>query len=85
MNNTLCYIINNLGEKWMPEDSIICKIHKDILEQQYDIKFAPIEIADRFSVEHFCDPIWLGKSLGFHGKHGIAEHYGVKLNFEQTK
>jgi len=22
---------------------------------------------------------WLGKSLGFHGKHGIAEHYGVKL------
>jgi hypothetical protein len=24
---------------------------------------------------------WLGKSLGFHGKHGIAKHYGVELWF----
>jgi hypothetical protein len=67
------------GERFVPEDNIICKIHKGVLENQYGIKFAPVEVADRFSVEHICNPIWLGKSLGFHGKHGIAEHYGVKL------
>ena len=73
------YVITANGEKYIPEDNIICKVHKKILEQQYGIKFAPTEIADRFSIEHNYNPNWFGKSLGFHGKHGIAEHYGVKL------
>jgi hypothetical protein len=36
-------------------------------------------LGDRFSIEYDYGSGWLGKSLGFHGKHGIAEHYGVKL------
>jgi hypothetical protein len=79
MNDVACYVINDLGEKWIPEDNIICKIHKGVLEHQYGIKFAPVEIADRFSIEYDYGSGWLGKSLGFHGKHGVAEHYGVKL------
>jgi hypothetical protein len=79
INDVACYVINDLGEKWIPEDNIICKIHKGVLEHQYGIKFAPVEIADRFSIEYDYGSGWLGKCLGFHGKHGVAEHYGVKL------
>lgn len=61
------------------EDNIICIHNRPILENEYGIKFAPVEIADRFSVEHNVDSPWLGKSLGFHGKHGIAGDYGINL------
>ena len=79
MDDVSCYVINDAGVKSIPEDNIICKIHKNTLEQKYNIKFAPVEIADRFSIEYDYGSGWLGKRLGFHGKHGIAEHYGVKL------
>jgi hypothetical protein len=79
LNNTSYYVINDAMEKWIPEDNIICKIHRSVLKHQYGIEFAPAEIADRFSIEYDYGSSWLGKSLGFHGKHGIAEHYGVKL------
>jgi len=67
------------GQEWLvPEDNIICKIHKDTLVRDYGIKFAPIELANRFSVEHY-NTVWRGQSLGFHGKHGIAKDYGINL------
>ena len=79
MNDVACYVINDAGEKWIPEDNIICKIHRNTLEKDYGIKFAPLHLANQFSIEHFINSEWLGKSLGFHGKHGIAKHYGVEL------
>jgi len=79
MNDSFYYVITESGEKFIPEDNIICKVHREKLEKEYDIKFAPLYIANRFSIEHNYSSVWLGKSLGFHGKHGIAEHYGVKL------
>jgi hypothetical protein len=67
------------GQEWLiPEDNIICKIHRDTLINDYGIKFAPLELANRFSVEHYSTT-WRGKSLGFHGKHGIAIDYGINL------
>lgn len=79
MNDISAYVIDGEGKKWIPEDNIICKIHRYTLESIYGIKFAPPELADRFSIEHNYSSPWLGKSLGFHGKHDIAEYYGVKL------
>jgi hypothetical protein len=79
MNDMSCYVIDNTGTKWIPEDNIICKIHRSVLEKKYNIKFAPPELADRFSIEHNYSSPWLGQSLGFHGKHGVADYYGVKL------
>ena len=79
INDVACYVIDDAGDVWIPEDNIICKIHRKTLEMLYGIKFATPELADRFSIEHNPSSPWLGKSLGFHGKHGIAEHYGVKL------
>ena len=79
MNNSFYYVITESGEKFIPEDNIICKVHREKLEKEYDIKFAPLYIANRFSIEHNYSSVWLGKSLGFHGKHGVADYYGVKL------
>ena len=78
-NDNYYYVIDQNGDKFIPEDNIICKILKPTLENEYGIKFAPSYIADRFSIEHNFNSKWLGKSLGFHGKFGIADHYGVKL------
>jgi hypothetical protein len=61
------------------EDTIIGTTTRPILESQYGIKYAPIELADRFSIEHNTNSPWFKKSLGFHGKHGIANHYDVNL------
>jgi len=73
------------GEKLIPEDVMICRIFREDLEHNYGIKFAPYEIADRWSVECHTEPSpwtgkpnpWLGKSLGFHGKMGIRSFYNV--------
>lgn len=73
------HIINAQGQYEIPEDNVICKIYKSELETKYGIKFAPTHIANRFSVEHNYNHEWVGRSLGFHGKHGIAKNYGVEL------
>jgi hypothetical protein len=79
INNPDNYVFDAYGDKVIPEDNIICKIHRKELEEKYDIKFADGDIVDKFSIEHNMSSPWLGKSLGFHGKHGIAKHYGVEL------
>lgn len=49
-----------------PEDSYLCRVYRDYLEQVYSIKFAPDELADRFSFE-LCQP--KQSTFGFHGWH----------------
>ena len=79
INDSFYYVITETGEKFIPEDNIICKVHREKLEKEYGIKFAPLHIANQFSIERNYSSVWLGKSLGFHGKHGVADYYGVKL------
>jgi hypothetical protein len=68
------------GTRWVPEDTLICLWHADILREKYRIRFAPPELANRFSVEtkHPFTEYWIGKSLGFHNKY-VAHLYGVTL------
>jgi hypothetical protein len=73
------YHVFTKGQYLIPEDNVICKIHRNELETKHGIKFAPSHIANRFSVELNYNHEWVGKSLGFHGKHGIAKNYGVEL------
>lgn len=61
------------------EDELICRHHRAQLEQQHGIKFSPAYLAHRFSIEQVMNNAWLGKSLGFHGKHGIADWYSVQI------
>jgi len=47
-----------------PEDERICRTYRPYLETRYDIRFAPLELARRFSVEHVESPY---STFGFHG------------------
>ncbi|MDD2662762.1 MAG: DUF5672 family protein [Dechloromonas sp.] len=47
------------------EDFVICRDSRRFLENEFDIRFAPISVADRFSVEHRS--IDCKNSFGFHG------------------
>lgn len=64
-----------------PEDNIICRFYRKILEDDYQIKFAPEKLACKFSMENSYDypkqsyNYWIGKSFGFHGNM-LCEHYG---------
>jgi hypothetical protein len=78
-NNSLFYAFDTQGEKVVPEDVIICKIFRNLFETNYGLNFPSGEIADKFSIEHNLRSPWLGKSLGFHGKHGVSDYYGVKI------
>ena len=66
----------NLQYETGGEDYTICVDNGPLLEQQHNIRFAPPELADRFSIELNMTSPWLGHSLGFHGRHGVAGHYG---------
>ena len=52
----------------VPEDNFICLENKDTIELN-GFKFAPVEIAARFSWENPIPEIEVGKSFGFHGRH----------------
>jgi len=79
IDNTEFFVLDYYNDKVIPEDNIICKLYRPKLEQEYGIKFADGDIVDKFSIEHNMSSPWLGKSLGFHGKHGVASHYGIEL------
>jgi glycosyltransferase involved in cell wall biosynthesis len=52
-----------------PEDHHICRTYRPYLEKKYGIKFAPLEVAERFSFEGYMQP---SKHLSDQfGKHGI--------------
>lgn len=70
---------HHADEPIIPEDNIICRVYRQTLENQYNIKFAPAYLADRFSIENKMSSPWLGRSLGFHGRHGVAKHYNIEL------
>ena len=46
------------------EDKVICRELRPVLEEKHGIRFAPVELAERFAFEHGGDP---GAAFGFHG------------------
>lgn len=56
-------------ERYHPEDLYICKTKRNLLETEYGIKFAPFEVANRFSVENRP---YMGQ-FGFHGKYVLNQ------------
>lgn len=53
-----------------PEDDAICRKRRRYLETQYGVKFAPDELARKFSIEGYnqANKTWSGE-FGFHGTH----------------
>ena len=54
------------------EDHCICRIYRKYLEDNYGIKFAPVEVARQFSIEGWRseNKTWTNE-FGFHG-HGLT-------------
>lgn len=65
------------------EDTLICRTFRQQLEKNYGIKFAPVELAARFSMETPSGvpdiDKWVGKSFGFHGKF-LCQYYGYSID-----
>ena len=60
-------------KEYHPEDMIICRTHRAYLEAKYGIKFAPVEVAKKFSIEGWgLNPQFRVPTdeFGFHG-HGL--------------
>jgi hypothetical protein len=55
-----------------PEDHIIGRVYRKYLEDNYDIKFAPEEVANQFSIEAYGSHVFAGgnKYCGSFGYHG---------------
>ncbi|CAB4124379.1 hypothetical protein UFOVP49_217 [uncultured Caudovirales phage] len=63
------YVVNeSTKEIYFGEDLQICVLYKTLLESEYGIKFAPVDLAVQFSTERLCDN---GMSFGFHGWQNI--------------
>ena len=65
--NTVSKLINN--PNGFSEDLVICDISGDTLQEQYNIKFAPIKLAMKFSFEHYIperNNMQLNECFGFH-------------------
>ena len=52
-----------------PEDLAVCRTYRPMLEERHGIRFAPAEVAARFSFEMLPPP---GATFGFHGVHHLA-------------
>ncbi|MGZ3688452.1 MAG: DUF5672 family protein [Bdellovibrionota bacterium] len=48
----------------LPEDTVICRVNRPMLERDFGIRFAPEALADRFSYENITAK---GPTFGFHG------------------
>lgn|GEM_PF-1068771 len=55
------------GPPWSPEDRLLCRRYRKVLEEDYGIRFAPVSLASRFSIDGvFGEPhVWDGE-FGFH-------------------
>ena len=61
-----------------PEDILICRTMRPMLEEKYGLKFAPKEIANHFSREGF---VGSRTCFGFHGIYYLPTIYKENLNF----
>jgi len=79
----LCDILaDNPLEHMHPEDHCICRIYRKSLENDFGIKFAPAEVADKFSIEAYGSNAIRGANMysgqfGFHSRHVDFSHSGI--------
>lgn len=72
-------IVFHDNHRYKNEDAIICQGHSLYLKRKHDIKYAPIELANRFSHE-WCNPT--GETFGFHGAWNFPLFFDEKTCME---
>jgi len=55
--------------EWHPEDEVLCHAQRDSLERERGVRFAPVDIAQRFAAGA---QMARTPSFGFHGAHHLA-------------
>lgn len=58
-----------------PEDMVICHTNRTLLEQAHGLRFAPLELANRFSCERMGVP---ARAFGFHGLFNMPREMGLE-------
>ena len=58
----------------VPEDELICRVWRPVLEREHGIRFAPGVVADRFSYERVQGG---GPTFGFHGLFNVWRYLSV--------
>ena len=61
------------GRKFIEEDAVQCVDHRAILEKEYDIKFAPVNVAQQFSHEIEEGDFKYKPGFAFHGQWNIVK------------
>lgn len=61
------------------EDAVICQGYSSFLRKKYNIKYAPVDIANSFSHE-WCNPT--GETFGFHGVWNFPLFFDEKICIE---
>lgn len=56
------------------EDDFICRMHRPFLEREHGIRFAPVDVANRFSYEH---AVVEQPTFGFHGLFNLWRHLSM--------
>lgn len=74
-------LCSTLPDPDMPEDAFICQKNKEYMES-FGVKFAPMEIASRFSFEHPCHLVenhCIENAFAFHGSWHLP--YAKRLGY----
>ena len=71
-------ITANLTDYDIPEDLIICRYYRTLLEQEFHIRFAPAAVANHFSEEMMAQP-W--STFSFHGPAFLPTLYANQIEF----
>lgn len=58
-----------------PEDVVICHTNRSLLENAHGIRFAPVDLARRFSCERMGEA---ARSFGFHGLFNMPREMGIE-------
>jgi hypothetical protein len=61
----------NLPVSDEPEDVMICRTHRRMLEERFELRFAPEDLARRFAYERIAPR---GDEFGFHGAFNMINH-----------
>ncbi len=56
-----------------PEDKVLCRDHRALLETEHGVRFAPVQLARRFAFENELPQ---GKTFGFHGPYNLPRVLG---------
>lgn len=76
------FVLKNQNSYDHVEDHNICRIYRDYLEKTHGVKYAPEDLAEKFSVEYYKVPFPKNMYKGSFGFHGWLVNYNGPIRPE---